>query len=200
MSRRAFFFGLLVVALLIVSLYRAKYGAKDTAAELMAVEAQIEEARQEKALLDTELSHMSRRDWIEEYAREELGMAPPKPEQMARENDLDRVIGPVVKENAVTPDAVIEVPERAPVPAPKPAPPLKAPAAAPAAAPGAMSPPIVLPVSAPRPVAADTPADPPANDPLLAARFVLPPLDPQPLPLAAPPIEAAPVAGGEAPQ
>ena len=40
MSRRAFFFGLLVAALLVFSLYRAKYGAKDTAAELMAVAAQ----------------------------------------------------------------------------------------------------------------------------------------------------------------
>mgnify|MGYP003657743203 FL=1 len=45
MSRRAFLFGLVVVGLLIVSLYRAKYGAKDTAAELMAVEAQIEPPR-----------------------------------------------------------------------------------------------------------------------------------------------------------
>ena len=45
MSRRAFFFGLLVAAVLVFSLYRAKYGARDTAAELMAVEAQIEAAQ-----------------------------------------------------------------------------------------------------------------------------------------------------------
>ena len=50
MSRRAFLFGLVVIGLLIVSLYRAKYGAKDTAAELMAIEAQIEAAESEKAL------------------------------------------------------------------------------------------------------------------------------------------------------
>ncbi|MGE6698308.1 cell division protein FtsL [Hyphomonas sp. NPDC076900] len=96
MSRKVFFFGLLVAGLLIFSLYRAKYGAKDTAAELMAVEAQIEEAQREKALLETELAHMSRRDWIEEYARKELGMAPPKPGQMANEGDLDDVVGPPV--------------------------------------------------------------------------------------------------------
>jgi len=96
MSRKVFFFGLLVAGLLIFSLYRAKYGAKDTAAELMAVEAQIEEAQREKALLETELAHMSRRDWIEEYARKELGMAPPKPGQMANEGDLDEVVGPPV--------------------------------------------------------------------------------------------------------
>ncbi|MGA1343846.1 MAG: cell division protein FtsL [Hyphomonas sp.] len=96
MSRRAFFFGLLVAALLVFSLYRAKYGAKDTAAELMAVEAQIEAAQKEKAVLETELAHMSRRDWIEEYARKELGMAPPKADQMADEDDLDHVVGPPV--------------------------------------------------------------------------------------------------------
>ena len=36
------FLRLLVAALLVFSLCRAKYGAKDTAAELMAVQAQIE--------------------------------------------------------------------------------------------------------------------------------------------------------------
>ena len=97
MSRRSFFLGLAVIALLIVSLYRAKYGARDTAAELMAVEAQIEDARHEKALLETELSHMSRREWIEEFARNELGMAPPRPEQMISEEDLDLLIGPPVE-------------------------------------------------------------------------------------------------------
>ncbi|MFN7054422.1 FtsB family cell division protein [Hyphomonas sp.] len=94
MSRRVFFFGLLVVGLLIFSLYRAKYGAKDTAAELLDVESQIEQAVRERALLETELAHMSRRDWIEEYARKELGMAPPRPGQMVQEGDLDEMIGP----------------------------------------------------------------------------------------------------------
>jgi hypothetical protein len=36
---------------------------------------------------------MSRREWIEEYARNELGMAPPRPEQMANERDLDALVG-----------------------------------------------------------------------------------------------------------
>ncbi|MEZ5953352.1 MAG: septum formation initiator family protein [Hyphomonas sp.] len=93
MSRRAFILGLVIVGLLVFSLYRAKYGAKDTAAELMSVEAQIEDAKREKATLETELSHMSRREWIEEYARNELGMAPPQPEQMANEHDLDALVG-----------------------------------------------------------------------------------------------------------
>ncbi|MFN4225374.1 MAG: cell division protein FtsL [Hyphomonas sp.] len=118
MSRRAFFFGLLVVALLIFSLYRAKYGAKDTAAELMAVEEKIEQAQKEKALLETELAHMSRRDYIEEIARKDLGMAPPKPDQMASEEDLDQVIGPPVdasvRRAAPQADESARVPEAAP--------------------------------------------------------------------------------------
>jgi len=115
MSRRAFFFGLLVAALLVFSLYRAKYGARDTAAELMAVEAQIEQAQKEKALLETELAHMSRRDWIEEYARKELGMSPPKADQMAYEDDLDDVVGPPADglAPAVDPQAAEPVPEAA---------------------------------------------------------------------------------------
>jgi len=113
MSRRAFILGLVIVGLLVFSLYRAKYGAKDTAAELMSVEAQIEDARHEKKLLETELSHMSRREWIEEYARNELGMAPPRPEQMAGEHDLDALVG-VPVDPATQPasgDAAVEAPE-----------------------------------------------------------------------------------------
>jgi cell division protein FtsL len=94
MSRRAFFFGLLVAALLVFSLYRAKYGARDTQAELMAVEAEIEQAQKEKAVLETELAHMSRSDALEEYARKELGMVPPKADQIVDEDDLDKIVGP----------------------------------------------------------------------------------------------------------
>jgi cell division protein FtsL len=111
MSRRAFILGLVIVGLLVFSLYRAKYGAKDTAAELMAVEAQIEDARHEKALLETELSHMSRREWVEEYARNELGMAPPRPEQMANERDLDSLVGLPVDPAKDADAASVEAPE-----------------------------------------------------------------------------------------
>ncbi len=103
MSRRMFFIGLAIAGLLIVSLYHAKYGAKDTAAELMAVEAEIERATDEKEMLETELAHMSRRDWIEDFARRELGMAPPKPEQMAYEADLDALVGRPVTDMVAAP-------------------------------------------------------------------------------------------------
>ncbi len=110
MSRRVFLFGLLVVGLLIVSLYRAKYGARDTAAEIMAVDAQIEQELHQRGQLETELSHMSRREWIEEYARGELGMAPPRPEQIIKEDDLDYIVGePVAEVKTARADAVEDV-------------------------------------------------------------------------------------------
>jgi len=54
---------------------------------------------------------MSRREWIEEYARNELGMAPPRPEQMANERDLDALIGLPVDPAADAGDTSAEAPE-----------------------------------------------------------------------------------------
>ena len=57
MSKRAFFFGLAVMALLIFSLYRAKYGARETVVEIESVEQQIELAQSEQADLMAEFAH-----------------------------------------------------------------------------------------------------------------------------------------------
>ena len=94
MSKRAFLFGLAVVAILIFSLYRAKYGAQDTVAEIKQVEAQIEAAEAEQAELLAEFAHRSRQEWIEEFARHELGMVPARAEQFVRTVDLDGRVGP----------------------------------------------------------------------------------------------------------
>ena len=94
MSRRAFLIGLAVIGLLIFSLYRAKYGARESAEEIAAVEAEIADAIEERKVLLGELSHLSRQEWIEEFARNELGMVPARAEQFVRADDLDRVIGP----------------------------------------------------------------------------------------------------------
>lgn len=103
MSKRAFLFGLIVVAVLIVSLYRAKYGASEARAEIAAIETQIDAAEHRKALLEAELSHMIRREWIEEYARRELGMGPPRADQFIRPQDLDSRIGPLEPQEAPQP-------------------------------------------------------------------------------------------------
>lgn len=94
MSRRAFLVGLAIIGLLIFSLYRAKYGARESAEEIAAVEVEIEEAIRERKVLLGELSHLSRQEWIEEFARNELGMVPARAEQFVRPEDLDAVIGP----------------------------------------------------------------------------------------------------------
>ncbi|MEL7230911.1 MAG: septum formation initiator family protein [Pseudomonadota bacterium] len=105
MSKRAFFFGLAVIAILIFSLYRAKYGAQETVAEIKEVDRQIALAQQEQISLRTEFSHRSRQEWIEEYARKELGMVPARAEQFVRMVDLDSRIGPPISR----PDPSVQV-------------------------------------------------------------------------------------------
>lgn len=94
MSKRAFYFGLVVIAVLIFSLYRAKYGAQDSAVEIASLEAEIEMARAEQSELIAEFSHLSRQEWVEDYARTVLGMAPPRAEQFVYTEDLDERVGP----------------------------------------------------------------------------------------------------------
>ena len=96
MSKRAFLFGVAVVALLIFSLYRAKYGAQETVAQIESVEAQIAEAEAANANLMAEFAHRSRQEWIEAFARQELGMVPARAEQFVRTVDLDGRIGPPI--------------------------------------------------------------------------------------------------------
>lgn len=95
MSRRAFLVGLVIIGLLVFSLYRAKYGAHESAEEIAAIEAEIEDAISERTLLLGELSHLSRQEWVEEYARNELGMVQVRAEQFVREEHLVNVLGPV---------------------------------------------------------------------------------------------------------
>ena len=94
MSKQAFLFGLAVVAVLIFSLYRAKYGAQETVAEIKTVEQAIATAESEQADLLAEFAHRSRQEWIEEFARQELGMVPARAEQFVRTVDLDGRVGP----------------------------------------------------------------------------------------------------------
>ena len=94
MSKTSFLFGVGVIALLIISLYTAKYGARGAQEEIRQLDAKIAEAERQKALLIADLAHMSNREKIEAYAREVLGMGPASAEQFARASDLGRLIGP----------------------------------------------------------------------------------------------------------
>ena len=93
MSRKAFIFGLIVAGLLVIGLYRAKDGARESSADIVRLEAEIAEAYRQKALLEADLAHMSRREWVEEYARRELGMAPARANQFATDYNLDLLVG-----------------------------------------------------------------------------------------------------------
>ncbi|MEM1151399.1 MAG: septum formation initiator family protein [Pseudomonadota bacterium] len=94
MSKRAFILGICLIAVLIFSLYRAKYGARETVREIADVETQISAARAAQAELIAELEFRSSPDWIEAYAREELGMVPARAEQFVRPDQIESRIGP----------------------------------------------------------------------------------------------------------
>ena len=94
MSKTSFLFGVGVIALLIISLYTAKYGARGAQEEIQILDAKIVEAKRQKTLLIADLAHMSNREKIEAYARDVLGMGPAHAEQFANETDLNVLIGP----------------------------------------------------------------------------------------------------------
>ncbi|MEM6410430.1 MAG: septum formation initiator family protein [Pseudomonadota bacterium] len=105
MSQKAFIFGLIVAVILVVGLYRAKDGARQSSAEIARLETEIAEAYRQKSLLEAELAHMSRREWIEAYAREQLGMGPARANQIATEFNLDVLVGEAVRDRAPAPSS-----------------------------------------------------------------------------------------------
>ena len=102
MSKTSFFFGLGVIALLIVSLYAAKSGARSAKEEIRVLDAKIAEAERQKALLIADLAHMSNREKIEKYAREVLGMGPASAEQFARVADIPLLIDELPEQGAAS--------------------------------------------------------------------------------------------------
>lgn len=110
MSKKAFIFGLLVAILLVIGLYRAKDGSRESSQEIARLEADLAEAYRQKALLEADLAHMSRREWIEEYARNELGMAPARASQFASEYNLDLLVGRPGASEQNTPKDLVIVP------------------------------------------------------------------------------------------
>jgi cell division protein FtsL len=80
MTRTAWIIGLVVAALLVVSLYRAKYGARESAAQERALKKEIVALEEDIRALRNEVSGRTNLVWIEEYARSVLGMGPPRAE------------------------------------------------------------------------------------------------------------------------
>jgi len=88
MTRRAWAIGLFVAIALIIALYRAKYGARESMAEKAELQAEIAQIEAEIRVLRNEFAHLSRPEWIAEYARKELGMGPPRSDQVMTVDEL----------------------------------------------------------------------------------------------------------------
>ncbi|MEO1028106.1 MAG: cell division protein FtsL [Pseudomonadota bacterium] len=93
MSWKSAGFALLVIGLLVISLYRAKDGARESAGEIADLEKKIERALAEKKALLNTLDRKAARHWLEEYARTELGMDPVRAEQFVNEVNIDALLG-----------------------------------------------------------------------------------------------------------
>ena len=91
MTRRGWIIGILVAALLVVSLYRAKYGARESRAEMGDLREQIAAVREDIDVLRNEFSHLSSPEWLSEYATRRLGMSPPRPDQIKTVDELARL-------------------------------------------------------------------------------------------------------------
>lgn len=88
MTKRAWAIGLFVAIALIVALYRAKYGARESLAEKRDLQAEVAALEEELRVLRSEFAHLSRPEWLSEYARRNLGMAPPRADQFIGPEDL----------------------------------------------------------------------------------------------------------------
>ncbi len=91
MTRRGWIIGILVAALLVVSLYRAKYGARESQAELRDLRDEIAATRKEIDVLRTDFSYLSSPEWLSEYATRKLGMSPQRPDQIKTEDEMARM-------------------------------------------------------------------------------------------------------------
>lgn len=79
---------LVVIALLVVSVYRAKEGAQESELKINQLEKQIAAEKEELRVLKAEEAHLSRPERIGPLATEKLGMGPVRPEQMTGESAL----------------------------------------------------------------------------------------------------------------
>ncbi len=93
MSLKSFSFGVLIIILLVTGLYQAKNHARVSGEEIVHLETELAKAYKQKSLLQAEYAHMSRREWIEDYARQHLGMGPAKAHQFVDKYTLDLLIG-----------------------------------------------------------------------------------------------------------
>ncbi len=90
--KRLFAISFVVIALLAVSVYRAKEGAQASEIKIQKLEQQIAAAKEELRVLKAEEAHLSRPERIGPLAAEKLGMGPVRPEQLKGEAALQETL------------------------------------------------------------------------------------------------------------
>lgn len=86
--KKLFILALVAIAVLAVAVYRAKLGARKSEAAIETMEVEAAALREEVDVLKNEFKHLSREKRLDEIAREELDMAPIRPEQITSPSEL----------------------------------------------------------------------------------------------------------------
>ena len=87
--KKIFIFAIIAVALLAVSVYRAKQGARESEAQIRALKEEVARQEEELSVLKAEEAHLSRPERIGPLARETLGLQPARPDQFMEEGALN---------------------------------------------------------------------------------------------------------------
>ena len=91
--KRLLIVGGLIVAVLAVSVYRAKLGAEETEGKIGDLQAEARKVTEEISVLKAEEAYLTRPERIGPIARERLGLQPAEPEQYTAPEALKRRLG-----------------------------------------------------------------------------------------------------------
>src|SRR5690348_10899212 len=91
--KRLLVVGGLIVAVLAVSVYRAKLGAEETEGKIGDLQAEARKVTEEISVLKAEEAYLTRPERIGPIARDQLGLQPAQPEQYTAPEALARRLG-----------------------------------------------------------------------------------------------------------
>lgn len=109
--KRLLIVGGLLVAVLAVSVYRAKLGAEETEGKINGLQAEARKVTEEISVLKAEEAYLTRPERIGPIARDQLGLQPAQPEQYTAPEALSRRLG---EEQVRLPDQADEAPSETP--------------------------------------------------------------------------------------
>jgi len=109
--KRLLVVGGLIVAVLAVSVYRAKLGAEETETKIEGLQAEARKVTEEISVLKAEEAYLTRPERIGPIAHDKLNMQPAQPEQFTAPEALSRRLG---EEQLRIPDAAPDASAQAP--------------------------------------------------------------------------------------